>query len=321
MAILWCGGEDIDFEVIDLDSISESDAYRRSNYSRCSFQVASSSTGYSYPFQGGEITSAWVSSQLYRTMATGVRIFGLGKKVEGVLKGIYVGCNNEKIELYTHDGTTSTLLVQESGGSFTTNIMHKIDLCISNYNDTINGNAKIYIDGILVIDYTGDLTVSGVSALDRFCIKAGKYIYCSEFIVANTDTRNLSLVTNYPNAEGGQSDWTGFYRNIDESLADDADLIYDNTDGHRSMFGLSNLPEGQFSILCVKEVARICRSSDSTPTKIRMGISGEAEISGEYSLDTVWRSYERYMAINPVTSSSFISGEINNMQFVIESEA
>ena len=195
---------------------------------------------------------------------------------------------------------------------------------VVDYGET--GTVNIYTNGSLVISYTGDIRF-GAPAVHLDCVILGmqgnNFVYLSEIIVSDTDTRNMSLVTLYPSAAGDVSDWTGAYTNIDELGIDDADLIYDNTDGHQAMFALSNLPAGSFSVLAVKESVRACRASDSTPTSLDIGIKSGAtvDVDDNHALTTTWTSYERLMLVNPVTGNAFTPTEIDGLQMVLESEA
>ncbi|OPY15253.1 MAG: hypothetical protein A4E66_00172 [Syntrophus sp. PtaB.Bin001] len=332
MPILWCGGEDVDFIVFSGCSMNTSSTYFRSGYARAGIATSISSAGRSTIFPGGAITSGWLSVRIYFTGAVGSAQYpiGLGYSSSGV-KGLYVGTDtstSSKAALYKYDGTTYTKLASEVGTSLSTSFLHKIDLNVSAFNDTVNGNAKVYIDGNLVIDYTGDLTVSGVTSLDCVMISKGgysgtTYFYISEIIVADSSTVNMSLVTNYPNAAGDSNSWTGAYTDIDETTIDDSDVVYDNNVGHQALFGLRDLPSGSFSVLAIKEAIRACKSSDSTPTSINLGVKsgGTVSVSDNHSLSTSWATKERYMATNPVTGNAFTPSEVNSLQLALEAAA
>jgi len=255
-----------------------------------------------------------------------IRLCGLGNS-STAKSGLYVGNDSStaaKVALIKYDGTTATTLATESGTSLSASTIHKIDMHLTSYG--ASASVDVYVDGSLVISYTGNVSVSGVSNVDSVfigSISTSTNADISEIIVADSDTRNMSLVTNYLNAVGDSNAWTGAYTDIDEAAINDADLIYDNTDGHQALFGLHELPSGNFSVLAVKEAIRACKSSDSTPTSINLGVKsgGTVNVSDNHSLSTSWDTKERYMLTNPVTGNPFTASEVDSLQLALEAAA
>lgn len=328
MAILWCGGEDIDFPTFTGCVMSTAAAHFRSGYSRGSVAATSSSAAKSTLFPGGAITSFWFSVRIYNNNSgTAMRIVGLGDSATAKT-GLYIGtsaASNTRIAVHKYDGATHTQLGAEAGNSFTVAAMHKIDMQVINYG--ANAEINIYVNGSLVLELPDvNCAIAGTTDLDSVFISnlnAGVVQNLTEIIVANTDTRNLSLITHIPNAAGDTLDWTGAYTALDEVTIDDADLAYDNTDGHQAMYNLSATPAGSFSVVAVKESVRACVSADATPTSLDIGIKSGAsvDVADNHSLTTAWATYERYMTVNPITSGAFTTAEMDALQIVLESEA
>ena len=328
MAILWCGGEDIDFKALSIYGTSTSSSNMRSGYARLSLNIQTGAPqfGVSNPFPSGNVLSAWLSFRIkVAMMDANIRLCGLGSS-SYTSRGIFVASSSTttKLALKKYDGTTLTELAAEAGTSLTKTGIHKIDMQIIDYGDSATVN--VYCNGNLVITYTGDITVSGISSLD--CVQLGNSAlvtsyYLSEIIVSDTDSRNMSLVTNYPSAAGDSNSWTGGYTDIDETTINDADVVYDNTVGHQALFGLSDLPAGSFSVLAVKEAIRACKSSDSTPTSINLGVKsgGTVNVNDNHSLSTSWETKERYMSTNPVTGNPFTTSEVDSLQLALEAAA
>src|SRR6266568_2031927 len=92
MAILWCGGEDVDLPN-NFTGFGQSTGapYCRTGYGRLGITPISNSSqvATSNPFPGGAVTSAWVSAQVRNSGAT--RIFGLGRSTGANGAGFYVG--------------------------------------------------------------------------------------------------------------------------------------------------------------------------------------------------------------------------------------
>lgn len=307
MAIIWCGGEDIDFPN-GATVINDNASYnRRSSYSRVSI-YRNSGIMKSSIFSCGEITSGWLSFY-YSGTTPPYYMGGFGKS--GTNNCILTGLNDTgKILLYKYDGVTFTLLAT---GVNTNADLCKVDLYFSNY--TFSSNVKVYVNGILEIDYTGDITFSGVTGFDSVFSRNTASCPLSEFIVADEDTRSMSLVTLYPNAAGDTNDWAGAYTDIDETIQSDADIIYDATQNHDFQCGLSDTPAGTFVVKAVKEIVRATKGA-SGPSHIQLGIKsgGTIDVAAEQDLDAVFTSVERLMQQNPVTSNNFTTSELDALQ-------
>lgn len=330
MAILWCGGEDIDFpNGASLSTITTS-SYFRSGYARgYLYNPNGNYIGRSNNFAGGAITSGWIAARCYANSinAKSYLLLGLVKDYT-TNSGLYIGFNastNGKLDLFKYDGTTKTSLASESGVSIG-NGKYLISMQVTDYG--ASATVKVYVGNTEIISYSGDVTVTGVTSLSAAAVGAahnavGSGAYLSEIIVSTTDARNMSLVTLYPNGAGDTLDWTGAYTTVDELACDDSDLAYDNTDGNQAMYNLSASPAGTFSVLAVKETVRACRASDSTPTSLDIGIKsgGSVDVNDNHALAAVWTTYERLMTSNPVTSAAFTTSELDAMQIVLESEA
>lgn len=318
MAILWCGGESIDFPngVRPIEATSSADY--RTGYARCAL-FNGGGFGLSNPFPGGEITSGWLSFRVKAGSFGNSWLAGLIKYTDSY--GLWIYSNGSSIKLYLRTSGGDTLLGTSSIGLSTAAIA-KIDMHLANYGES--AAVDVYVNSALGLAYPGDVSISGIAGFDGVGAY-GNTIYgrLSEIIVANTDTRNMSLRTNYLNAAGDTNDFTGAYTDIDEVAIDDADLIYDNTDGHQAMFGLADTPSGSFSVLAVKAAVRACRASDSTPTSLDIGIKsgGSVDVNDNHSLTTTWATYERLMTANPVTGNAFTPAEVDALQLVLESEA
>jgi hypothetical protein len=226
------------------------------------------------------------------------------------------------VALIKYDGTTKTELAAEVGDSLTNITLHKLDMQLINYGATATVN--VYVDGVLVITYTGDVTVSGVTALDSVflgvCSLNGADI--SEIIVADEDTRNLSLVTMAPNGAGDTQDWTGAYTDIDEITLDDADLIYTDVAAKDQQCNLINIPSGSFACKAVKISARATKSVDASIGTLKLGIkSGTVDVDAGHALTTGWVTYERLMLVNPVGGLAFTVAELNALQGDFQSSA
>lgn len=317
MSILWCGGEDIDFPFGG--PVSTYATYARSGYTRLS--VCSSSFIKSSTFTG--ITSGWVHCSLKcLTWNTSLGIFGLLNFDAD--KGIAVrtsSSNGSKIELCKFDQGTWTSLAVESGTSFSGNGFISVDISFSSWGASTAISVYINGTGTPVIDGTYDLSSLSVASLDCASVYGSgtSFLYMAEVIVADEDTRTMSLVTLAPSASGDTSDWTGAYTDIDETTLSDTDNINSNTNDQVFQCGLTNTPAGSFVVRAVKIAARASKGSSGVAT-LKLGVkSGSTtDVDAGQTVGTYFKTFERLMSVNPVTSSAFTAGELDSLQLTLK---
>jgi hypothetical protein len=327
MSILWCGGEDIDFPNGFSPAVNTSATYSRAGYARCAVSIQTVSNMIrSALFPGGALTSLWFSVRAYvqdlGTTNNRGRI-GLGKS--GTNNGLYLGRGSSagKMALLKYEGGIWSNLAEEAGTSLGS-ALRKIDVQVIDHGAAATVN--VYLDGNQVIALVGDTTISGVTGLDSIiatCTANSEYWHLSEAIVADEDTRLMSLVTQAPNLAGDANAWTGLYTDIDETTLNDADLLYTNAAGNGAQFNTIDLPAGTFTIKAVRVAARAAKSASSTPTKVALGIKtgGTVDLDVGQSCTTAWQTLERLMAQNPVTTNDWQQSEMNALQLAVGSVA
>jgi len=322
MTILWCGGEDIDFPNGSMVTVTGA-SHARTGFARGA--VYCGAYGRSNPFTGGAVTSIRLLFNVYIgwTPAASVLFCGVIKDSESN-SGLWIGSSTSsgtKVALFKYDGTTKTQVSAETYNSLVDGI-RRIDVEIMNYGSSATIN--VYCDLALVISYTGDVSISGVSNFSAVGLGGLVNIELSEIIVADEDTRTFSLVTNAPSAAGTTSAWTaGAYTDIDETTINDATVAYTDTADVNQQFNLINTPTGDFSVKAVKIAARATKSADASVGTLKLGINsgGTVNVDAGQSLTTGWGTYERYMQVNPITTNAFTEAEIDALQLNIQSAA
>lgn len=295
MAILWCGGEDIDFPngaPVGVTTVSG----RYASGARCAI---TSPTGMAKSLVYPGMTSGWLSCHIYSVTAPQANKGFFGAGSSGSDKGLFVGigASTGKLALLSYDGSTWTVLASEAGTSFSSSTLHRLDFQLINYG--ASSTVNIFLNGVLLITYSGSTSISGVSSFDSLYIyssNAGSYLYyLSGVIVADEDTRTMSVVPLVPNAAGDALTMTGAYTTVDDVSIDDADLVYGNTVGHQALYGLSGAPAGTFVVKALRIAARAAKSSGSTPTSLNLGYKsgGSVNVSDNHALTTGWATYER----------------------------
>jgi hypothetical protein len=322
MTILWCGGEDIDFPNGTAPSITTGSTNARTGFARCGLQTGASPCR-SLSFAGGAITSGWLHCQVAAGNSTNRTFAGLGLNSAGN-GGVFVGTNGSnsaKCSLYKWDGTTQTTLASETGTSIPTSGFFSVDMQITNFGATSTVN--VYINNVLVITFSGSTALTGFSNLD--CVTlwgiAGDY-RASEFIVSDSDTRSMSLLTMAPNALGDANNWTtGTFANINPTTINDTSVIAVNTTAQDFQANLIDLPSGSFSVQAVKAVARAEVTAGSTPTSLKLGVKtgGTVNVDAGRALTAGFLPYERLMTTNPVTSAAWLASDMNALQMDLQS--
>jgi hypothetical protein len=327
--IYWKGQEDVDFQVQSTGfSIDTGGGRFRSGYARCAVAGATTIAPHQgYPFAPA-VTSCWVSGWQWTVNGptTNSRFLGIGRSTSAY-GGIFVGTHNtttSKCALWYQDAAGAWTLKASEAGNSITGGLQKYDIRIENFGATTR--VRIYIDGaaIPVIDYTGDLRWGAVTDLDCFLIGQNGSVYhrISECLIADEDTRAMSLVTLYPNAAGDANTLdSGLYGDIDEAVLNDADLLSSSTTGQVAQFNLSTLPAGVFTIKDVTGVFRGIRGPTGIQNwKFGLKTGGTIDVGQTYLMDTGWASYTRsFGSLNPVTGNPWTQAEIDALQIAFES--
>jgi len=323
MTILWCGGEDIDFT--ENISINSATTYCKSgSTARCSFYGSGFSKGIA---NFSAITSGWLSFQGYfGNQAATKNLFICGLVLSSTTnKGLWIGVDAStegKLALYKYDGSTKTSLASESGTSLN-NTVKKIDMHIVSYG--VSATVTVYINGALVITYSGDTTVSGVTNLDTVGVGGGYgtvgYLHASEIIVSDADTRAMALVSVIPSAAGTVSDWTGAYTAIDETVISDNDFVSTVTADQIFECNVTDMPSGSYTIKAVKSVVRAADLSMALGLQLGIRVGTTIALSSTKTLDIVPSTQEIIYQVNPETSAAFSKSDIDSLQLAYKSVA
>jgi hypothetical protein len=340
-SIIDCFGEDIDFpNGTSTPNISTNTGYARitAGYSRCSIYASNNLFLESTPF--AEQTSLWVGVRIRFLggqsgwFPVNEKFFGLGKAGLGVMKGLYLTTGSEsvstlprKMDLVKFDGTTATVLATTAAAVIASSAVQKYDIQVVSYG--ASATVKVYVDNVLVISYSGDIsiaTVGGYSCVQAACVQYVAYndcyapAYISECIVADFDTRPLSMVTHYPTAAGDANDWTGAYTDIDEVTLSDTDLIYTDTADENAQFNMSNLPAGVILFpVALVYVARAMAAVDASIGTLKLGANtgGAVDVDAGHTLTNSWAIYKR--VATTLNGAALTTALVDAMQYNLQS--
>jgi len=327
MSIIWCGGEPIDFKKNTVASLKfgNSSTYYRPSMSRGGIQLGDGGGPY-YSNTFTPVSSGiWLHWFMYHQSIAAIDVdcfpISLCNSVTGDAIGVGFDTNEYwSIGKRTSDGTV-TWFVSENSKTFNGDCI-QYDLHIDTYGS--NGIISFYVDGHLLLTYSGDIRVGTTTNFDQVMLRVldnNWSTFISEIIVADEDTRLMSLKTLAPNAAGDTNQWTGAYTDIDDIIANDADTVYTNVVEQDVQFNLTGMPAGNF--IC-KGVKIIARSTDSTgDTGMQMGIktNGAVHLGDTIILEGTWNQYEVFYDQNPETISQFTPVEIDALQLAFKSKS
>lgn len=319
MAIIWCGGEDVDFP--NGNAVTSSDTF--ATYHRTVSRVAiagASGIGKSKTFS--PVTSGWLSARVYASGdPQNFKSFGLGSSVAD--SGIFFGwaSPSSKMAIWKRSAGVYTKLAEEAGTSFTYGAIHNPILRL----DDLGPAARVRLyspTGALVVDWTGDLTLSGAAALDQvWLLWNGTGHKYSEIIVTDKDPRRASLRTLAPDGAGDANTFTaGGYAEIDETTASDADVAVAGDYEQDLQVNLTGMPAGTFSVKAVKFTDRMS-GTEGAGMQTGVKTNGSLSLGATIPLDLAWQSYEQMYETNPVTGLAWTPAEVEVLQRAFRSKA
>lgn len=235
--ILFTGQEDISFQGIgsNISTVStapitinttSSSGQFRAGYARYSINVQQNTINGNFWIRNANPFSAssfWTSGRLFA--APGSVNNGSGWSTmrwldsNGVVRLLIKTTTifGSVLQIYKQDASsTQTQLGSNtnSGVSISPSPPDKIDVFI---NYSVAGTFALYVNGFQIFSYSGDVTTNGMTSLSYadWGMACGSTVsgiqysnHWSECIVATQDTRNMSLVTQAPLANGNTASWT-----------------------------------------------------------------------------------------------------------------
>lgn len=309
--------------------------YARSGLNVSGVQATVNSTFLTTPSLGS-ISSFWFTGRMWGTVGVGGSSFFNAHPLEfydaaGILRLQLRNTNGSTafvqfggpfvFEKVTAAGVATQLGLGSSGGfTVAPAVGDKVDVFV-NYGTS--GSVLLYINGTLVLNTgTVDTTTNSNTALDL--IRIGAVSSCttgtvtpmfvwSEVIVATRDTRNMSLVTQVPTANGNTHTFTSNSpTNMAASIYSDALPDYSNTAGQIDEYQMTPaMPTGNFGVVSVVQHARAAIGT-SGPTKMQMMVrtGGTDYSSGTISPGGVFGLTAANWDTNPNTGAAWLTSDL-----------
>ena len=331
MNILWAGGEDIDWVTLGSLSVDTTSGHFRSGWARCDIQMTNgngTAQARSFPFNGGAVTSAWLSIHAYfvggnATALESNLLAGFGSSGSNSFLALTVAAANpSQIALSSYNGTTQTQLAVESGTSIAalgTSGGGKLDIQVSNLG--ASSTVNVYLNNNLIISYSGSTVITGLTNFDTVILGAygggsSTSWSWSEFIVADSDTRALlGLNTLALTGAGTTTTWTNnTYTNINGVNHSDANPTYANTTAKDQEYTVGTVQPTVYSVIAVAQNARLATPPGSTPTQVKLGYgSSGTGYFGTGAAKTPGVGFSWFQQIdgtNPITAAPWVSADL-----------
>lgn len=323
MTILLVGAEDIDFPDRDVIGMYTAGGYR-SDYARAAINMNDICYLRSHTFT--PLSSAWITCQWDRSSYWGGndnRVIGFENSSNNDWIGFGSGDSASKVAIFKYNGSLTRLAVSDSKPISAVSELYRFDLQVLNYGT--NGTVNVFVNGALQVSYTGDIAF-GQTTFDRIYIQSDDGLgdasgKISEIIVADEDTRLMSLKTLAPNASGDLNEWAGDYDSIDDITVNDADTVSTDTAEEDIQFNLSDLPAGNFDIKAVVASARMADGLGTLDAQLGIKTNGSVNLGSTQILDSGWETKRQIWTQNPITASPFTISEINALQGMMRSKS
>ena len=307
MAVLWFGGEDVCFPNGAVPVVDTGSTHFRSGWARCAINTSIGSYCKSTVFPGGAVTSAWLRFYMVSTGGpNGGFLAGFGKS--GTNSAIGLGQNSSpNLTISSYVNGTRTDLATSTVGSST----GRYDLQLINYGSS--GTINVYLNGALILTYTGNLSLSGVTGFDSVFFSGSQFgaMYFSEFIVSDESTLAWQgLVTYAPSGNGTSQQFSNpAYTNFNPTTINDSNSTYTNTTGQDEQATINSGPSGVFQIQAVKVIARALATAGATASNLKLGFNNTNNSTvaegSSHSLSTGFGSVEDYFTTDPTTGTAW----------------
>jgi hypothetical protein len=184
------------------------------------------------------------------------------------------------------------------------------------------GRWTVKVDGVQVIDYTGDTQASGNASTDRVGFGYDGVLTCSGYFdnivldsaawIGKTYVQKI-----VPTGAGSSTQWTpsagSNYQTVDEVPASDSDFNEVNAAAQLDTFAAGNLVGSIGAVLCVQLQARAFYEGAPTPTKLKLAVrSGTTNYYGsDETLTTVAKAWMKLWETDPDTAAAWTESGVN----------
>lgn len=318
VTIYFAGGEDIDHFATGPANVSTDTSLFRPAYARVALRpVGSSGLWTNNVAYVGTPSTFWFTARVnfgnsYNSGPFNVLQFldGTGfarlRIYEGASGGIQAS-TPMTVQKCNTAGTYTTLTNTLTSWTYVaSSAADKLDIY---WDNQVSGTLNIYINGILVFNYSGDTTTETTTIAKHQLGQgnSGNDVGWSEIIVLDVDTRSMSMQTVAPVAFGNTHNFDvgpAAAANVNETTLNDATLNGSTSAGQIDQYTIPALATGVFTILAFGIQARM-RKGTTSPSKMDLGVrvSSTDYWSSDISLTGTFASYSNWWLTDPSTSA------------------
>ena len=320
--ILWCGGEDFDFQFAGTPpGISGFSNRWRPTYARYAYAYEGNGFDVTVSYITNNVafsaTQFWFSARVfcYTSQVVNQDCTWLKFKDSSYIDRILITTPNGsnapacqyRVSKVDHLGVKTTLVLTTSGFLVGPSTPDKLDVFI---NYAVSGQILIYINGYQVFSYSGDVTTDGVTSLSYFsegCLSAYYGVASapawSETIVSTRDTRTFGLWTQAPTGAGNTDNWTGVYSDVNQNTVNQSTPNYTGLNNQVQEYTASNSAPGpQLNVVSVVHKFQVVIDTTG-PQHIQsvQRTGGTDYFSSSLSPTTGWLTLNVNWDVNPAT--------------------
>lgn len=319
----FIGGEDHDFSQIGTGNTVDTGQTqaRRTANARCALVTNFSASNCWVGTLSAPQSTFWLTARAYPwAQGNGSDLFSF-RDASGVKRLSVVGSNPVVLKTTNAVGTVTT--VATGTGTVTGGALQKIDVFVR-YGTS--GAFQIYVNNVLILDYSGNLVTDSATTLVSFGLGAAGTssssfnCWWSEVICADTDTRFMSLVTLTPSAAGNTNNWdVGTVGNINEITLDDSTMISSGTVGQVAQYTVGS--SGVTGTVPIKAVAISARAAKAAggpqSAKFNVRTGGADFSSASVALQSTFSRVQGIFSTNPNSGAAWANSDITAAGFNI----
>jgi hypothetical protein len=225
--------------------------------------------------------------------------------------------NLSSFDVYKVDasGAQTLLGTTTSGFAYQSSNPDKIDIYF-NYNTS--GSLQIYSNSAPIFNYSGDITTDGTTHLQgtRFRswgLNNNQTLYVSECVLSDSDTRNVSIITNVAAGVGTLDQWTGAYTNVNQ-VDDSSDNSYDvaGASGETQRYTMGTIPVANYTVLAKVTNLRATQGTGSlTHLALSELINDTSYTTSAKTIPTTFGSVQFIQPVNPATGVAWTEADLN----------
>lgn len=333
--VLWAGGEDLDFSKIGAITFDQTSGhFRGAPYSRGAIVVPITvGTGVSVANISNAVaftaaSSLWFHGQHYASAS--------GPNNVDTAIAFADSSGNQRFQIgWTNDASNIPILYKQDGAghqttlatavfNVTVNALLPVDIAIT--ISSTNGSFALYQNMALIVGYSGNTLTDNQTTLSTVLLNGfAGYVganYWSECIVANNDTRSLSLCTGIASGLGNTNTWTvnggsSAWQNVSQWVTSNNINIAVATSSQLAEFTVSSLASGAWSVTAVVTSAYALAGTSGGPQHLAHVVRTAAtDYSG--ALQTLGASISNSQQVwqtNPSTGGNWQQSDLTNPGF------